>query len=938
VTVYIGNYFEVCLQGCQELAPTPTSTATGTSTPTLTATPTPSLTPTITPTPTGTSTATGTSTGTSTNTATVTPTATPTATATQPGFPSTNVLDNFDRSNGGIGSTWGGATSGYSIQSNKLDVGNGGAIFWKPASFGAHQEVYITFVTVDQAGSEQDLLLKSQSNTSWTSGALEVLYDRANQRVQVVTYTSSQGWVQRGADIPATFANGDRFGARATAGGQVSVFKNSTLLGTRDVTAWPYYASGGYIGLWFIGASSALLDDFGGGEEALPPTATQTPTITPTPTQGSTATSTPTATRTATVTVTPTITKTPTVSPTATKTGTPTSTATVTKTPTVSMTATVTATPTRTPTVTATPTATNTSAQSPTPTSTATSVSFPSTSILDNFNRSNGGIGSNWSGATSGYSINGNKLDVGNGGDIYWNVNAFGPNQEAYIKFSTVASSGEEQDLVLKSQCNYSYTCGMLEVWYDAPNQRVMVVTYESSQGWVQHGADISVTFANGDVFGARATSSGQVSVYKNGVLQATRDISSWPYYDDGGYIGVWFVSAGNALLDDFGGGTMPSGSLMGVHVKASLVKVAHRNQELRKAQLLQTPPSGQVWRSYYFAGATRIAMRVQVNGVMDKVYYLLTDHLGSSTVSYRSDGQETRTQFYKPWGELRPGPGTSLPTDRTYTGQRWSGSIGLHFYNARWYDSNLGRFAQADSIIPSGVQGPDRYAYVRNSPIKYNDPSGNKPTCEKGENCKQEQRFFKLTEKRFWKALIKDDFGIKMLESDKREWSINNLRTVYNALNAIEDKLNGILKTMIGGTTFTTKDHPSPNGSYSGQASPTGIDFKIDSTKTELPLINILHEIGHLLDFVPATKDVFSGQIKGDPVWTKEGYVDRGILGNKFREPVQAEPMGESYDHDEYWADAFANYVAGNINLMQSAGLDMNNFVTEALAPYVNP
>jgi hypothetical protein len=46
-------------------------------------------------------------------------------------------------------------------------------------------------------------------------------------------------------------------------------------------------------------------------------------------------------------------------------------------------------------------------------------------------------------------------------------------------------------------------------------------------------------------------------------------------------------------------------------------------------------------------------------------------------------------------------------------------------YYNARWYDPALGRFAQADSIIPDGVQGLDRYAYVNNNPMRYTDPTG---------------------------------------------------------------------------------------------------------------------------------------------------------------------------------------------------------------------
>ncbi|MBL8098504.1 MAG: RHS repeat-associated core domain-containing protein [Anaerolineales bacterium] len=71
---------------------------------------------------------------------------------------------------------------------------------------------------------------------------------------------------------------------------------------------------------------------------------------------------------------------------------------------------------------------------------------------------------------------------------------------------------------------------------------------------------------------------------------------------------------------------------------------------------------------------------------------------------------------------------GTPL-TKYTYTGQySYVGDFGLHYYNARWYDSSLGRFAQADTIVPEesqGVQAWDRFAYVNNSPIVYNDPTG---------------------------------------------------------------------------------------------------------------------------------------------------------------------------------------------------------------------
>ena len=54
---------------------------------------------------------------------------------------------------------------------------------------------------------------------------------------------------------------------------------------------------------------------------------------------------------------------------------------------------------------------------------------------------------------------------------------------------------------------------------------------------------------------------------------------------------------------------------------------------------------------------------------------------------------------------------------------------FGLMFYNARWYDPALSHFTQADTLIPDPYNSQDynRYAYTRNNPVKYIDPSGHK-------------------------------------------------------------------------------------------------------------------------------------------------------------------------------------------------------------------
>jgi RHS repeat-associated protein len=130
----------------------------------------------------------------------------------------------------------------------------------------------------------------------------------------------------------------------------------------------------------------------------------------------------------------------------------------------------------------------------------------------------------------------------------------------------------------------------------------------------------------------------------------------------------------------------------------------------------------------YYYAGTQRIAMRK--NGTLT---FILGDHLGSSSLVTDSAGTVINETQYKAWGETRYSSGTEQTT-YTYTGQySYVSDFGLQFYNARWYDSSLGRFAQADTIVPSGVQGLDRYAYVGNNPVRYTDPTGHR--CEPGDN-----------------------------------------------------------------------------------------------------------------------------------------------------------------------------------------------------------
>jgi RHS repeat-associated protein len=128
----------------------------------------------------------------------------------------------------------------------------------------------------------------------------------------------------------------------------------------------------------------------------------------------------------------------------------------------------------------------------------------------------------------------------------------------------------------------------------------------------------------------------------------------------------------------------------------------------------------------YYSAFGRRIAMRDNA-GV---VHYILADHLGSSTTVTDGAGALEGTMKYYPYGAQRSVTGDMI-TDKLFTGQqrepRWESALGLYNYGARFYSTLMGRFVSADPLVasPGDPQMLNRYAYVRNNPLIFVDPTG---------------------------------------------------------------------------------------------------------------------------------------------------------------------------------------------------------------------
>ena len=121
----------------------------------------------------------------------------------------------------------------------------------------------------------------------------------------------------------------------------------------------------------------------------------------------------------------------------------------------------------------------------------------------------------------------------------------------------------------------------------------------------------------------------------------------------------------------------------------------------------------------HYSFGSLRIAVK---RG--STLYHLHGDHLGSTSLTTLSTTSVAKRAYYA-YGAERSASG-DLQTDRTFTGQKIDAS-GLLYYNARYYDPNLGTFISPDTMVPDPARVIDhnRFLYARGNPLKYTDPSG---------------------------------------------------------------------------------------------------------------------------------------------------------------------------------------------------------------------
>jgi RHS repeat-associated protein len=122
---------------------------------------------------------------------------------------------------------------------------------------------------------------------------------------------------------------------------------------------------------------------------------------------------------------------------------------------------------------------------------------------------------------------------------------------------------------------------------------------------------------------------------------------------------------------------------------------------------------------TYVYVGGKRFALEEVREGKRNRYYYH-SDHLGSTVLVTGEDGKVVWDGDYTPFGRLYDERGGKDHTVQ-FTGKEYDGDSGLYYFNARWYEADLGRFISEDPARDGG----NWYVYAGNNPLRYVDPSG---------------------------------------------------------------------------------------------------------------------------------------------------------------------------------------------------------------------
>jgi RHS repeat-associated protein len=182
-------------------------------------------------------------------------------------------------------------------------------------------------------------------------------------------------------------------------------------------------------------------------------------------------------------------------------------------------------------------------------------------------------------------------------------------------------------------------------------------------------------------------------------------------------------------------------GEQPGIAIPSSQEKTVYQYQGMTTTLQKEYSDKGSPYGEYYTANGQVISKKMfGLHGMVSPgqeeslkttggLMYYQYDGTNSVTALTDRHGDNIEQYRYDAFGNILTG--ITAPYNTTsYTGQQYDDKAGLIYMNARWYNSNVGRFMQQDTYMGDLVnpQSQNLYSYVMNNPVNMWDPTGNIP------------------------------------------------------------------------------------------------------------------------------------------------------------------------------------------------------------------
>jgi RHS repeat-associated protein len=208
------------------------------------------------------------------------------------------------------------------------------------------------------------------------------------------------------------------------------------------------------------------------------------------------------------------------------------------------------------------------------------------------------------------------------------------------------------------------------------------------------------------------------------------------------------------------------------------------------------------------------------------------------------------------------------------FTGKERDSESGLDYMDARYYGSTMGRFMSPDPILSSGheedPQTWNKYAYARNNPLRYTDPTGLDFSlgCSQnnGTTCQGGNTYYQDAKGNYQETLISSDAKGNLSDQSGNSYtanvsgsgvtfsgngSSNVAGTFVNGTNATTINGSGALSGFTFNFTYSDmKSGVNAGGTFSFNGTP-------DQTESALGKAGFTHYFGDNFDpFHLSTKD----------------------------------------------------------------------------------